>query len=149
MRHKKIIGRVKHISLVKHGIDNVPAKIDTGAFRSSVWASDIIEKEGVLTFKLFAPESEFYTGEEVKTEVYKQVEIESSFGHRQVRYSIFLNVDVSGTKIKSNFTLADRQMKTYPLLIGRKLLKDRFIVDVSFGKTLPEDEEEPNIDNLN
>lgn len=147
LRKKKIIGRAERISFKHAGISNVPAKIDTGAYRSSVWATGIKEVDGVLHFKLFGPRSPFYTGKELKTNEYKLIEVENSFGHKQYRYSVFLSIELAGKKVKSNFTLANRGMKTYPVLVGRKLLKNRFIVDVSTGNPIP-DEEKPQVNNL-
>jgi hypothetical protein len=34
-------------------------------------------------------------------------------------------------KIKAEFSLSDRSKMKFPILIGRKLLKNKFIVDVS------------------
>lgn len=137
---KNIIGRVEHIDFVDAGVKKLPIKVDTGAYRSSVWATKIYEINGELHFTLLGPKSEFYTGIELTTTEYRKVSVESSFGHKQERYSVFLQVEVGGKRIKSNFTLANRSRKTYPALIGRKLLKNRFLVDVSRGYPLVDEE---------
>ena len=148
LRKKKItIGRAEKINFPAAAIQGLPAKIDTGAYRSSIWATGIKEVNGTLYFTLLGPRSSFYTGKQLSTKEYKLIEVENSFGHKQKRYSIFLSVAIAGKKVKSNFTLANRGMKTYPVLIGRKLLRNRFIVDVSVGEPLP-DEEKPNVNNL-
>lgn len=147
LRKKKVIGRAECISFPGAGISNLPAKVDTGAYRSSVWATNIKELNGTLSFTLLGPISPHYTGKKISTTEYKLIEVENSFGHKQKRFSIFLSVEIAGSKVKSNFTLANRGMKTYPVLIGRKLLKNRFVVDVSKGKPIP-DEEKPNVENL-
>lgn len=139
-----VIGRVERVDLVHAKIINLPAKIDTGAYRSAIWASKIHVKNGILYFTLLGPKSPFYTGEELSTNEFKSVKVENSFGHSEERYSIYLHVRLKGKLIKSNFTLANRAVKTYPALIGRKLLKNRFIVDVSIGD--PIDDEEKNGD---
>jgi hypothetical protein len=144
---KPVIGRVERIELVDAGIKNLPAKVDTGAYRSSIWATKIREKNGKLYFTLLGPRSPLYNGQELSTEEYKLVEVENSFGDKQCRYSIFLTVRVGGKLIKSNFTLANRSMKTYPALIGRKLLKNRFVVDVASGDPI-EDEEKNGDESL-
>ena len=137
---KTIIGRVADVSFPDFGIKDLPVKIDTGAYRSSIWATKVYEKDNILHFTLLGPSSEFYTGKEMTTKDYKVVEVENSFAHKQARYSVFLNIEIGGKISKSNFTLADRSTKTYPALIGRKLLKNRFIVDVSMGKPLDDEE---------
>lgn len=139
-KSKPIIGRVERVSFVDAGVKDLPIKVDTGAYRSSVWATDIHEENGVLSFVLLGPKSPCYTGQVITTTNYKLVDVESSFGHKQKRYSVFLNVVIAGRRIRSNFTLANRASKTYPALAGRKMLKNRFLVDVSQGQPLKDEE---------
>ena len=143
---KATIGRIENINF-SNDMSNVLAKIDSGAYRSSVWASNIHEKNGVLYFCLLGPKSPKYTGKLFSTKNYKLIEVENSFGHKQERYSVFLGIKIAGKRVKSNFTLANRGMKTYPVLIGRKLLRNRFIVDVSIGDSISP-ENESLVDNL-
>lgn len=142
---KTVIGRAERVEFPDAGITQLPAKVDTGAYRSSIWATNIYEKNGLLHFTLLGPSSDCYTGKELATNEYKIVQVENSFGHKQKRYSIFLRIRVGGRLIKSNFTLANRRVKKYPALIGRKLLKNRFVVDVAQGEPL--EDEEINGDN--
>ncbi len=144
---KTIIGRAEIVSFLDADLKNVPAKIDTGAYRSSVWATGIREEKGKVYFTLLGPDSPLYNGKELSTTEYKLIEVENSFGHKEERYSIFLSVRISGKRVRSNFTLANRGMKTYPALIGRKLLRNKFVVDVAQGSPLP-DEEQTNVDTL-
>jgi hypothetical protein len=137
---KPILGKVEPLTFVGYGVSGLPAKVDTGAYRSSIWATGIREEDGILYFKLLGPGSEFYTGEELSTTEYERVKVENSFGHSEERYSVFLKVEVGGKKIRSNFTLANRAAKTYAALIGRKMLNNRFMVDVSCGQTINERE---------
>lgn len=139
-RFKAVIGRVERVDFPQFNVVGVPAKIDTGAYRSSVWASNISEKDGVLTFTLLDKTSEWYTGKQYKTSRFSIVEVENSFGHKEERYSVYIKLKMGSRTVTSNFTLANRSQKTYPILIGRKLLKNRYIVDVSEGRPL-EDEE--------
>lgn len=139
-RLKALVGRAERVSFPIADITGVPAKIDTGAFRSSVWASDIYVKDGKLHYKLLGPESPFYSGRECITEDFETVEVENSFGHKENRYSIHIRIKLGSKTTKSNFTLADRSQKTYPVLIGRKLLRGRYIVDVSEGQPIYDEE---------
>lgn len=137
---KTLIGRAERIDFPVAKILGVPAKIDTGAYRSSVWASDIEERDGKLFFKLLGPESPFYTGKELSVHDYEIVEVENSFGHAEERYSIMLSMRLGGRRVRTNITLSDRSKKTYPVLVGRKILRGKFIVDVSQGEPLPDEE---------
>jgi hypothetical protein len=53
-----------------------------------------------------------------------------------MRYVVKLQLKLGGKTIVGTFTLSDRSKKTYPILIGRKLLNRKFLVDVSKGSPL-------------
>lgn len=118
-------------------IRNVPAKVDTGADSSAVWASDIfVDQEHVLHFKLFDKGSQYYTGQEHTTKEYSVAMTKSSLGEKQLKYRVKLVVTIAGRKIKTGFGLSDRSTHNYPILIGRKTLKGKFLVDVSQSENL-------------
>jgi hypothetical protein len=126
-----VIGRHTSISFPSFGIKKVPAKVDTGADSSSLWASDVAEVNGLLSYKLFAPSSIFFTGQEIKTKQYQKSYIKNSFGHTEQRYKVKVPIQVEGRHINASFTLADRSLNTFPVLIGRRTLQGKFLVDVS------------------
>lgn len=135
-RLKAIVGRAERIDFPEGDIVGAPAKIDTGAYSSSVWASNIREEQGVLKFVFLGPESPYYSGKECQATEFRTVVVENSFGHKEERYSVPVRVRLGSKVVRSNFTLADRSKKTYPVLIGRRLLKGRYLVDVSEGQPL-------------
>lgn len=112
--------------------ENVPAKIDTGADASSVWASDIsIDESGRLHYTLFAPGSQYYTGHAHVTDNFRVAQVASSTGERQVRFKVIITMRIEGRRIRAWFNLSDRSTQQFPILIGRRTLKGRFLVDVS------------------
>lgn len=126
----EIIGNNTFVSL--YGRANIPAKIDTGADSSSIWASNIkITKDGILKFRLFGPTSPFYTGKVIKRSDYKVASVRSSNGHAQIRYRTKLKFKIQNRTIIALFNLSDRQINAFPVLIGRRTLKNKFLVDVS------------------
>jgi hypothetical protein len=127
----KVIGSVVSISIPAGGVSGLAAKVDTGADGSSIWATKISEDNGTLTFRLLGPSSPQYTGEIIKSKDYSRVIVKNSFGASESRYQVALAVEVEGRKVKARFTLANRKLKSYSALIGRRLLNNRFIVDVS------------------
>jgi hypothetical protein len=138
----KIIGRAERVNLPSLGLKKIPAKIDTGADASSIWCSKVDIVDGELHCVFFGEESEFFTGETV---VFKNKDIDltrvaNSFGHSELRYKVKIPMELKGRTIKATFTLTDRSTKLYPILIGRSLLKSKFIVDVSRGTPLHEEE---------
>lgn len=129
---KTVIGRTVLATFVADRALNVPAKVDTGADSSSIWASNAaIGDDGYLRFSLFAPESKYYTGRIHKVKEYTTVVVRSSNGHEEPRFRVQLSVKLAGRLVRGTFTLADRARNQYPILIGCRLLRGKFLVDVS------------------
>jgi hypothetical protein len=128
--HKVTIGRSEELSFVDEHIHDVPAKTDTGAYRSAVHASDIKLKDGLLKFKLLGGHPVCGSmAVDVETSNFNEVWIASSIGHREKRFEVKLKVKLGPKVFMAPFTLADRTNKVYPILLGRKLLNHRFLVD--------------------
>lgn len=127
----QVIGRKAYIDLPVHGFKRIPAKIDTGADNSAIWASDIEEKNGVVKFKLFDKSSPHFTGETITTKDYKIISVKNSFGVSEYRYKTVLTTRLEGRDIRIRYTLADRSNTSQPVLIGRRTLLGKFMVDVS------------------
>ncbi|NCO10711.1 hypothetical protein GW746_02545 [Candidatus Saccharibacteria bacterium] len=136
VKEKVTIGRSEKVSLPELGVKNIPARIDTGATITSVWASSIRESEQGLSFILFDEGSEFFTGSSVTIADYGRRVVSSSMGHVEVRYTVQLLVSLRGRRIRARVTLADRSTQTYPILIGRNILRNKYIVDVASGDLL-------------
>lgn len=128
---KPIIGSIEHVQIPTHGEEFVLAKVDTGADSSSIWASYANQEDGRLSYVFFGPGSTYFTGHVHKTRRYKVTTVKNSFGHSEVRYKIFLKIKIGDHDVKGWFTLADRSRNHYPILLGKSLLKDEFLVDVS------------------
>ncbi|MEI7838738.1 MAG: RimK/LysX family protein [bacterium] len=126
-----VIGSKELISFPRLKVFDVPAKIDTGADTSSVWVSGIkVTREG-LTFKLFNKRNQYYTGETITVPNFETTVIKNSSGLPQKRYKVRMVILVHNRRIRAYFTLADRSTMQYPILLGRRLLTNKFIVDVS------------------
>jgi hypothetical protein len=127
----KVIGRNTAVDFVGH-IEDVPAKIDTGADSSSVWVSNVrVDKKGVLRFNLFDENSPYYTGKTLKRLDYKVAVVRSATGHVQLRYRTKLSIRVGGKRLRVLFNLSNRANNQFPVLIGRRTLANKFIVDVT------------------
>ena len=132
MPQKSIIGRDTFVDFGDKITGVVPAKVDTGADGSAVWASDIfVDKTHKLHFKLFGKDSPFYTGEEHIVEEYMVTLTKSASGDVVMKYKVKIPVTIEGRHITVNLGLSDRSTHNYPILIGLRTLKGKFIVDVS------------------
>jgi hypothetical protein len=128
-----IIGRSEQLDFLEL-VAQVPAKIDTGAYRSAIHYSKAreVKRDGqkILKVELLGhPCSP--TTYPVEFSDYELVTVRNSFGDRTIRYKIKLRVKLGSKIFISSFTLADRTNNIMPVLIGRELLKKRFLVDVS------------------
>lgn len=135
-KRKTLIGRREHISFPELGLKNIEAKIDTGAYTTALHCHDIriIEKNGerTLCFKpLKTTDSTAETAKDICTQLFWIKEIRNSFGEVESRYIIKTPVRMGKKKVKAFISLTDRGNMRYPVLIGRRILKNRFIVDVS------------------
>ncbi|HEU4966773.1 MAG TPA: RimK/LysX family protein [Candidatus Saccharimonadales bacterium] len=128
---KPIIGSNEFVDFPEAGLVRVPAKIDTGADSSAIWASDIREERGVLSFILFGKASPFFTGAVQSTRRYDVATVKNSFGHAECRYKVHLQIRLGGKLIRGRFTLADRANNRFPILIGRRTIQGKFMVDVA------------------
>lgn len=115
------------------GLLDVQAKVDTGAFTSALHCKKVrLVRAGLrtkLSFWLIGktgePARKFYSNE------FSQRMIRNSFGVSEKRYVIKTRIVLFGRAIRAEFTLADRERLKNPVLLGRKLLRNRFVVDVS------------------
>lgn len=142
----KVIGRAERVDIPELGLKNLPAKIDTGAYSSSIDCSmsRVVPRDGkeALEYVVMRPGREGYSGEVVVTDDFETTEVRSSNGVEK-RYVVFLGLSLNGETHRCRLTLANRAALRYPLLIGRTFLKEAgYLVDVSQGLGLPGDEEE-------
>lgn len=136
-RSKLTIGRRELVDFPELHLSGLEAKVDTGAYTTALHCHDLREEKGILYFKLLDPSHAMYTGKEQSFAEYTQKEIKNSFGETEKRYIIKTIVKIGPKRIKSVISLTDRGTMRYPVLIGRKLLKNRFVVDVSLLNNIP------------
>ncbi|WP_245826320.1 ATP-dependent zinc protease family protein [Spirosoma rigui] len=133
MKSKQIIGMTDLVDFPDLGLFDVQAKVDTGAFTSALHCKQVklvrVGPRTKLSFWLIdktgEPARQFYSDD------FSQRMIRNSFGVSEKRYVIKTRIVLFGRTIKTEFTLADRERLKNPVLLGRKLLRNRFIVDVS------------------
>ena len=133
MEKLDVIGRIDKIDLPEFGLENIPAKIDTGANRSSIHCSEIFQtlENGKEEVSFHIPLDSSHGENVFHIKSFYKKKIRSSSGHIEERYIIKTVIKLFGRKINTTFSLSDRTEMNYPVLLGRKLLKSRFLVDVS------------------
>jgi hypothetical protein len=127
----KILGRSDRVDLPGLGLTDIHAKIDTGAYTSSLHCSRAGVVGDHLEFVLLDAEHPEFTGMKFTFEKYTQREIKNSFGEAELRYVIRTTVTIHGETYKTEFSLSDRDNLRFPILLGRKIIRKRFLIDVS------------------
>ena len=127
---KLIIGRREKVSFPDLGITDIDAKVDTGAYTSALHCHDIEIKQNVLYFKLLDPSHPEFNKQQ-RFEIFTEKNIKNSFGHLERRYIIKTRIKIGNRIVKTSISLTDRANMRCPVLIGRKLLRKKFIVDVN------------------
>lgn len=133
MNDKKVIGRIEKVNFPEWNITGIDAKIDTGAYTSSLHCHDIeLDKtKNKVSFYLFDPSHPEFDETKFNTDVKDIRIIRSSNGVAEKRIIILTTINLHGENYKIELSLADRSEMRYPVLIGRKFLKKKFVVDVS------------------
>lgn len=135
MKSKLIIGRKDKADFPELKIKNIDIKIDTGAYTSSIHCHHIeervVDNKKVIKFELLDPSYSQYKKKEFITESYSEKRIKNSFGNTEKRFIIKTSIKLFDTDFPIELSLSERGEMKYPVLIGRKLLVGKFIVDPS------------------
>jgi hypothetical protein len=133
LKEKIIIGRKDKADFPELGLENLDIKMDTGAYTSAIHCHEIEKKKingkEFVVFKLLDPSHSQYNEQEFSTENYREKHIKSSTGHSEKRFIIETNIFIFGNEYPIELSLSERGEMKFPILIGRKFLMKRFIVD--------------------
>ncbi len=124
----KIIGRREFVSFPLLNLQHIEAKIDTGAYTSSLHCQQIkltvVNNKKNLQVQLLDNSIHTITN-------FTKKKIKNSFGEMEERFIIKTIIQIGRKKINTTVSLSDRENMRYPVLIGRRLLKGKFMVDVN------------------
>lgn len=126
----QVLGRHDRIDLPALGVHNLHAKIDTGAYSCSLHCQKAEVVDGNLEFVLLDDEHPEFTGMKFVFSKYEQRLIKNSFGVVEKRFVIETTIRIFGEDIITRFSLSNRGSLKFPVLLGRKILRNRFLIDV-------------------
>ncbi|BAO54489.1 hypothetical protein sometimes fused to ribosomal protein S6 glutaminyl transferase [Nonlabens marinus S1-08] len=126
---KTIIGRTDKADFPKLNLDEIDIKIDTGAYTSSIHCQDIVEKDGVLHAVFLDKSHPQFHGQHIEFTDYEETTVRSSNGLKEQRFEVKSNIRLFNKLYKISLTLNDRSEMRFPVLLGRKFLSKKFIVD--------------------
>lgn len=118
-----VIGFVENVVVnTDEGEKIIPARIDTGATKSSIDASIVEELD--------------------KGPVVGERVIRNAHGSER-RKIVRMKIKIEGKTVNAKFTIANRSQLKYPMLIGRNILKKKFLIDPNKKKgQKPKDQKE-------
>jgi hypothetical protein len=126
----RLIGRREMIDFPALGLFQIEAKIDTGAYTSSLHCENLtINYENSKPILYFTVEQN--GAKTFRTENFSRKKIKNSFGEMEERFVIKTLIVIGRKRIWSMVSLSNRDNMRYPVLLGRRVLKGRFLIDVS------------------
>lgn len=132
---KKVIGRKDVADFPDLEFENINIKIDTGAYTSAIHCRNVkkIVKDDkiLLSFILLDSSHPQYANKEYIVENFKEKKIKSSFGTSEKRFVIKTKIKIFNKSYQIELSLSERGEMRFPVLIGRKFLMKKFIVDPS------------------
>lgn len=126
---KTVIGRFDKADFPALHLNDIAIKIDTGAYTSSIHCENIREENDFLLCTFLDEEHPLYNGKEFSFADYDIVFVRSSNGIIQKRYQVESTIKIFNKVYKISLSLSSRQEMRFPVLIGRKFLTKKFIVD--------------------
>ena len=136
MSEIRVIGRKDRADFPMFEMFNVPVKIDSGAYSSSIHCSSVseIKKNENESFLEVVFLDESYAGFNSEKKIftsYRKKKVKSSTGDEQERFFVRIPIVLFGEIIETDFSLTTRNGLKSPVLIGRKLLNKKFLIDTS------------------
>ena len=128
-----IIGAVETVTIDPPGV-KFKARVDSGANTASLDARDLVifERDGKrwVRFKLRPLDGQ--ETPEIERPVKRFVRVSQTNSPESDRRPVVeLGIELGGVKDIIDFNLRDRSQMTYPVLLGRKYLRDRALIDIS------------------
>lgn len=128
----RIFGIIEEVSLPSQGVEGVFAKVDTGAYSGALHCTDIKVFRKVKSGRRILRYQPM-GNEKLKRETddFLETYIRSATGHRVKRYVVDTVINIQGVEYPIRIGLADRSKMKFPVLLGRRFLRENgILVDV-------------------
>ncbi len=132
---KITIGRIDKADFPELSLADIDLKVDSGAYTSSIHCSNIeevtINNDKLIKFTLLDPEHAFYNNKEFTFKKYTSKAVKSSNGISEIRFLIETEIFIFNQIFPIHLTLTERKDMKSPILLGRKFLNKKFIIDTA------------------
>jgi hypothetical protein len=130
-RVKTLLGRTDIVDFPLLELRGVSIKVDTGAYTSSFHCHSSVEKDNILICEFLDPLHDKYVERKFSFGEYKQKKVKSSNGKIESRFFIKTKISIFKKSYSIDLSLTERGSMRFPVLIGRKFLSRKFVVDTS------------------
>lgn len=115
------------------GVDEIKAKVDTGADNSSLHAFDIerFSRNGVsmVRFEIHPRQRKRRPSIPCEAEVVGEKKVKNPGGRTEIRPIIMTRLVVAGKEIEARVNLTTRDEMTFRMLLGRRTIRHNFLID--------------------
>jgi hypothetical protein len=129
------IGRADKADFPEINLQNIKVKLDTGAYTSSIHCHDVKEVklngEKYIEFELLDPSHPEYENKIYTVKNYFEKLIKSSNGTAEQRFVIETVISIFDEVYPIELSLSERGDMKYPILLGRKFINKRFLVNTA------------------
>ncbi len=128
---KRNIGRIDKADFPLLNLFDIEVKVDTGAYTSSIHCKNLKVEDNYLKCNFLDEEHPNYHEKEIVFSEYDVKVVKSSNGISEARYRIKTEIILFGRTQEIYLTLSDREEMKFPVLLGRKFLTKKFMVDIN------------------
>lgn len=134
-KEKIIIGRKDMADFPRLELEGIAVKTDSGAYTSSFHCHQIelvaLNGKDFVKCRFLDPLHPKYHEKIFTFEVYKNRKVRSSNGTVEERISIKTEIELFESTYPIELTLTERADMKHPVLLGRKFLSKKFLIDTS------------------
>lgn len=125
----EVIGWIESVSLPELGLGAMMVKVDTGARTSALHATNIrtFERGDALWVAFDTDQGHGLSPDPIEAPVHETREIKNTSGVPEERIILRTRLQLGARRWRIDLSLTDRTNMTYPMILGRRALKNRNI----------------------
>ena len=130
---RPVIGWREWVQIPELGVFEIKAKVDTGAATSSLHAFRLerFEKDGLsfVRFEIHPRQRSKRPSIECEAPIVRDTAVRNPGGRTELRPVIASTLVIAGQPVEALINLTGRDEMGYRMLLGRRTLRNRFVVD--------------------